>query len=217
MLSEFEKFIYNTHLSTSRKQNNKPYRLRQDFESFEDKEDFIYIVKLGKFFNKFPNINVKDFFEAPYFVYDDKFFDLKYYTTQKAVQSYTIYHNKFLSNDPDASKTLEKIKDGFVFIRDFCKSKGISIENYITHIEAGNQFHDFLLHLKNRNVIIYCLFVFPNFEKFLLSYDKDLKKFVLGDIVENINFYRTKYYSSQKAKKLCILMYNKLISQGTNL
>lgn len=217
MLSEFEKFIYNTHLSTSRKQNNKPYRLRQDFDSFENSEDFVTVVKLGKFFSKFPNINIKDFFEAPYFVYEDKFFDLKYYTSQKAIQSYTIYQNKFLVNDPDSSKTLEKIKDSFIFIRDHCKANNIPVENYINRIDTGKQFHDFILHLKERNIIVYSLFVFPNFEKIILSYDKDLKKYVLGDTIENLNFYRTKYYGSQKAKKLCILMHNKLISQGTNL
>ena len=75
-----EQYIYNCYLETSRKLNNKPFKYRKDFEGFEEKEEYILVSKLSRFFAKYSNINIKDFFEAPYFVYNEKYFDLKFFT-----------------------------------------------------------------------------------------------------------------------------------------
>ena len=117
-MTERDKYIYNCYLETSRKLNNKPFRYRKDFEGFEEREDYAYIVKLSSFFNKFENINIKDFFEAPFYVYKDERVDLQFYTTQRAIKAYTIYQNQFLIDNPDNSQTLIKIKDSFIFIKD---------------------------------------------------------------------------------------------------
>ena len=71
------------------------------------------------------------------------------------------------------------------------------------------------LKVKSRNVIVYALFIFPNFDKVIKTYDREIKEFTFGDTFSNLNFYRTKYYSSSKAKKLCTAIYDKLNSIGT--
>lgn len=209
-MTQKEQYVYNCYLETSRKLNNKPFKYRVNFENFEEKDEYLYVVKLSNFFNKFENINVKDFFEAPYFVYNEKYFDLKFFTTHKAIKCYTMYQTKFLVEQPDHPQSIEKIKESFEFIYNFCKDNNIIFDNYADFISTENKMHDFLLHLKNRKISIYPLFIFNNVDKILRQYDRDLKDFVFGDTLQNLNFYRTKYYSSTKAKRLCVLCYEKL-------
>jgi hypothetical protein len=216
-VTEKEKYIYNCYLSTSRKINNQPFTYRKNFEGFEKKPEYIAINKLNTFFSKFPNINIKDFFEAPFYVYNDKHFDLNFYITQKAIKAYTIYQTKFLPDNPDHEQTLQKIKDSFQFIYNFCKQNNITLEKYTSFTSDGSKWHDFMMHVKGRNVVIYALFVFPNFDSILSRYDNEIKDFVFGEVFSNINFYRTKYYTSSKAKKLCILAFNKLISTNNTV
>jgi hypothetical protein len=212
-----EQYIYNCYLEVSRKLNSQPFRYRKNFDNFEEKEEYIYITKLAYFFSKFENINIKDFFEAPYFVYNEKYFDLKYFTSQKAIKAYTIYQTKFLPENPDHSQTLEKIKNSFVYIFNFCKTNGVKLEDYLKFKQPNSQWHEFMLHVKNREVIIYPLFMFPNFDKTIQQYDNDIREFVFGDIFTRLNFYRTKYHVSEKAKKLCILIFDKLKNKTTTL
>lgn len=213
-MTEKEKYIYNCYLGTTRKFNNKPFTYRKNFEDFEKKTEFISINKLSSFFNKFPNINIRDFFEAPFFVYEDKVFDLPFYTSQKAIKAYTVYQNKFLPENPDHEQTLVKIKESFAFIYKFCENNNITLNKYTSFTTPNNQWHDFMMHIKDRHVVVYAMFVFPNFDPILTKYDAEIKNFAFGDIFLNLNFYRTKYYASSKAKKLCILAYNKLISKN---
>lgn len=204
-----EEYIYNCYLEVSRKINNKPFNYRKNFDDFESKEEYPLIVKLGTFFNRFEQINIKDFFTAPYFVHNEKFFDLKYFTTQKAIKSYTIYQNTFLPQNPDHEKSIEKIKDSFEFVYNFCKSKQIDLDQYTSYIQ-DNKWHEFLTHLKHRNITIYSIFCFPNFEKIINLYDKEIKDFAFGDTFKNIGFYRSTYHGSSKAKKLCTVFYDSL-------
>jgi hypothetical protein len=49
---------------------------------------------LSSFFTKHKEIKIEDFFKAPYFVYPEgENFDLKFFTTQKAISVYKIYHD----------------------------------------------------------------------------------------------------------------------------
>jgi len=216
-VTDLEQYIYNCYLEVSRKSNNKPFRYRKDFEGFDESENFIYVTKLGNFFNKFPHIKVKDFFQAPYSVYNEKYFELKYFTTQKALKAYTIYQSKFLVEDPDKPETIQKVKDSFEFIYNFCKDKKIDFNGYIDYIELDKKWHEFLLHLKYREIIIYPLFSFPTFDKVINQYDRQIKEFAFGDTLNNINLYRTKYHASSKAKKISTLIYQTLNSKLQNL
>lgn len=195
-MTEFEKLIYNHFLEVSKKVNNKPVRYRKDFSNFKD-EDYLYITKLSIFFNKFKNIKIKDFFEAPYFVYNQNYFDLKFYLSPKAIKAYTNYNDNYILNNPDSKQTLIKMKESITFIYEYCKEKDIKITDYINYKE-GN-YNVFLKHLKQRNINFFILFSFKHFSNIVDKIDNDIKEIYSGNF-SKLNYIRTKYYASSKAK-----------------
>ena len=197
-MDNFEKIIYNNFLEVSKKINNKPVKYRKNFDNFPDK-NYIIINKLSSFFKKFNHLKIKDFFEAPYFVYNENYFDLKFYLSPKAIKAYTLYNDKFLLNNPDDEKTLLKMQDSIKFIYNYCKDKDINIKEYLLVNEG--EYNVFLKHIKNRDVIIFVLFAFNNFEKTLSSIDNEIKNMYSSNF-SKLNYIRTKYYSSSKAKKI---------------
>lgn len=198
-MTEFEKIIYNAFLETTKKINNKPVRYRKDFTKFESGENYIYIHKLSAFFLKYNHINMKDFFEAPYFVYDENYFDLKFYCSHKAIKTYTLYNDNYLLNNPDNDRTLQKMQESVKFIYNYCKEKNIDIKHYLEYKEC--EFNSFLKHIKNRDINIFILFSFQNFEKIINSLDSEIKNMYSSNL-NKLNYIRTKYYSSSKAKKI---------------
>ena len=198
LMTEFQKIIYNNFLEVSKKINNKPVKYRKNFDNFPDK-NYIIINKLSNFFGKFNHLKIKDFFEAPYFVYGENYFDLKFYLSPKAIKAYTLYNDKFMLNNPDDEKTLSKMQESIKFIYSYCKENNIDIKNYLTNKEG--EYNVFLKHIKNRDVIIFILFAFSNFEKILNSIDNETKSMYSSNF-SRLNYIRTKYYSSSKAKKI---------------
>ncbi len=197
-MTDIEKVIYNNFLEVSKKVNNKPVKYRKNFDNFPD-ENYIIVSKLSRFFNKFKHLKIKDFFEAPYFVYGENYFDLKFYLSPKAIKAYTLYNDKFLLNNPDDEKTLLKMQSSVKYIYDYCKKNNIQIEKYLT-IKEG-EYNVFLKHIKDRDVIIFTLFAFSNFENVLSSIDTEIKNMYSSNF-SRLNYIRTKYYSSSKAKKI---------------
>ena len=197
-MTDIEKVIYNNFLEVSKKVNNKPVKYRKNFDNFPD-ENYIIVNKLSSFFYKFKHLKIKDFFEAPYFVYDENYFDLKFYLGPKAIKAYTLYNDKFLLNNPDDDKTLLKMQESIKFIYNYSKEKDINIKDYLSFREG--EYNVFLKHIKNRDVIIFILFAFSNFEKVLGSIDTDIKTMYSSNF-SRLNYIRTKYYSSSKAKKI---------------
>lgn len=197
-MDNFEKLIYNNFLEVSKRINNKPLRYRKNFDNFSD-ENYVYINKLSIFFKKFKHINIKDFFEAPYFVNNDNYYDLKFYLSHRAIQSYTLYNDNYLLNNPDLHQTIEKLKESVKFIYHFCKDKDIKIKDYI-HYCSGN-YNDFLTHLKERKINIFILFSFKDFEKIVSSLEPEIKTLYNSNLTK-VNYLRTKYYTSSKAKLL---------------
>jgi predicted HD phosphohydrolase len=91
MYTDFQKLLYNVHLSVSRNAKNQPYRARKDFSKIDSKTDFC-LKKLSVFFESHKEINPKDFFKAPYEIYSkDEHFDLKFFTSQRAINVYKIF------------------------------------------------------------------------------------------------------------------------------
>ncbi len=197
-MNNFEKTIYNNFLEVSKKVNNKPVKYRKNFDNFSD-ESYIYVNKLSSFFRRFNHINIKDFFEAPYFVYDENYFELKYYLSPKAIKSYTIYNDNYLLNNPDNHKTLEKLKESIKFIFNYCKENNIKPIDYLNYSE-GN-FNVFLKHIKERKINFFILFSFKNFEKILFKIDPEIRSLYSSNF-SKFNYLRTKYYASSKAKKI---------------
>jgi hypothetical protein len=194
--------IYNTYLKVSRTQNNKPFRYRKNFEGFESEKNYLPALRLEGFFNRHPQIKLEDFFIAPYVIFSeekDNFYELSFYNSQQAIKIYTMYNKKNLMEDPDSEGQLQKIREGLVFIRDFCLSKKIHLYEYPNY--KSEKTHDFLIHLANKQISIYNLFPLKGIDTSIKQYDFELLQFVLKDIAPRISYLRTKFYASTRAKK----------------
>ena len=209
MISEFDKFVYNSYLKISRSRNKLPYKFRKNFEKVDDKT-FVQIKKLSSFLKRFPHIKIEDFFNAPYNLYpDETYFPIEYFTSLKATKAYTIFQKKRVNEDPDSVDQLQNIKESLVFINNFCRQKNIDPHIYIHH-KTNNEF-SFLIHLKEHKVNIYTLLGFVNFEKNLKTRDAEVVKFIIGeDLYNNIQNYRTRLFNSQKAVRLVELGIKKI-------
>ena len=199
-MEEFDQSIYNTYLAVSRSVNGKPFKLRKDFSKFHENKHYMAVLKLGKFFKKFPHIDVNSFFEAPFFVYEEDHFDLEFFCTQKAVATYTKYHDHYLIDNPNSTECLKKIKQSIEFILTYCKNQDISPKMYMHYIEPGTSIQSFLFHLKTRSINVYTLFAFKDFERKLWDIEPEIKELYAG-ILMRVAYIRTKLYTANKAKK----------------
>lgn len=209
LITEFEKYIYNSYLKVTRSSSDLPYKIRKNFEKVDDKL-YLAIKKLSLFFKKYPHIKVEEFFKAPYSIYpDEKYFPIEYFYSLKAIKAYTVFNSKQINLDPDSEEQLTNIKRSLIYIFNFCKQKNIQISEYIFH--KTNNEYSFLLHLKEHNVNVYALLGFTNFEKVLKSCNAEITKFIIGDnVYDNVQNFRTKLYNSKKASKLVDLGLKKL-------
>ena len=113
-MTDLEKRVYNSWLATTRKNTGKPFRLRKNWEKFADRPEYACVKKLALLFIRYDNINIDEWFEAPYVVYTDRIqYDLKQYTMMKQFQTYRLYiqkkHNKIYTAQ-EFKKTLNKQK-----------------------------------------------------------------------------------------------------------
>ena len=198
MLTDFEKHIYNTYLKVSRVQNDKPYKLRINFDNF-NVEDGNYLNKISRLLTKFKNINLVEFIQAPYTIYSDKEFNLKFYTSQKALKAYTLFQTKLKQTNPDL--ILHKLKDALIYIKEFCNEQNISIDEYTNH--KTNNISSYLLHLKEHKITIYNLFELKNYTQYMKQKDKQALAFMFGERFEyDNNTAYTMYLKSSQAKQL---------------
>ena len=197
-MDEFEKQIYNTYLIVSRSISNKPFRTRKDFTGFEKKPEYLAVKKLASFFKKHRHLNINSFFEAPFFIYNEDYFSIDFYCTYKAISTYTKYNDNFLIDNPDSKVGNSKIKESILFITNFCKKNNIKLSDYIKHTD-GN-YYSFLNHIKDRQVNVYVMFAFPNFEQIIQKVSPDIKKLLVPALLK-VDYLRTKIYSSTRMKK----------------
>lgn len=209
-ITEFEKQIYNKYLAISRSCINKPFKLRKDWDGFEETKNYPLTTKLAFFFKKHSHVNLDDFFKAPYDIYSEleSSFDLKFYTTQRALKIYTLYMQKKRVQSPDTDEQLYSIKKSLQYILTYCTRNKLSIDNYITH--TVGTVPAFMNHLKKGDINVYVLFGFPGFEQSLKSVDADTLRFVLGDIYHNLPRTRTQFQSSRLAKQFISAGVNKI-------
>ena len=195
--------IYNTYLRISRTKKNLPYKTRRDFSNISTDVNYVTLLKLENFFSRNPYVNLNDFFEAPYIVYDDEtHFDLSFYISQKAMKTYSLFQKKKTYLDPDSDIQRKSVLSGLEFIYKFCKENKISLHGYMLH--KTNEMNTVFLHLKEKNISVYNCLAFPNFDKVVNSQNYELLEFMLGDIISKLSVFRTKLYSSVKCKKISV-------------
>jgi hypothetical protein len=214
MLTEIQKSIYNTHLATSRQNQNKPFTIRKDFENFETQkpEEYSYLLKIEQLI-KSCNLNLKVYFKSPYTIYKDTpYFDLQFYTTQKAIKCYTIYIRLMQNKLPDDKDQLEFIKDSLVFIKDFCIEKNIFLRDYF-NFKIGET-PAWALHLITYKISIYLLIGLEllnfNIRQFFSELCPDDREMYLGDIDKLYPKYKQNILNSKMAKPLILKGINKI-------
>lgn len=201
-ITETEKLIYNKYLATSRSSLGRPFKLRKNFEEFELDGNYLYIKKLNLFFNNHKNINMDDFFKAPYIIYDnvETSFDLKFYISRKALKLYVLYQTKKLNDPVDSLNQLFFIKKSLEYILKFCKKNNLNIDEYTNH--KTNDMYSFILHLKEHKISIYVLFGFEDAEPKLKALGDEMMAFIFGNLKNKFDIFRTRFYTSKKAKIL---------------
>ena len=202
-ITEQEKYIYNTYLRVHRSSQNKPFKYRKNFTDFKENESYVFIKRLGTFFKKFNHINIQSFFDAPYKLYpdDDSIYDLKFYSSPRAIKVYSLYMKHLDQSDPDNNYHITFVKDSLMYIFKFCRDQRIQLNEYIKH-KTGD-IPTFILHLRDRYISIYSLFEFDDFEKMLYNIPDERLNFTIGEnFISSLANYRSRYYTSIKNKQI---------------
>ena len=118
------------------------------------------------------------------------------------VKVYNIYCNYRRDMDPDSEVQKNFALKGLKFITKFCIDNRITLSEYIRYTEPEAKVNAFVQHLKEKNISIYNLFAFKDFDKIFSSLDYALVKFILDDIASKISIYRSKFYGSKNLKKI---------------
>ncbi len=205
MITPFEERIYNNHLVSSRKAQNKPFRLRENFEKL-DESTIKTLNKLSRFFSNYPHINQEEFFIAPHKVYEEEaYYPLEYYTKTKAISVYRQYQKLLELADPDSEESMQRLKDSLKFCYHFCEKKHWNFEDYRLNIEEALPY--WVGHLKEHKINFYTLhaLTFSN-----PAVESELLEFVIPDFYPIFQKTRAKFYSSTKMKAFSKVAKHKL-------
>jgi len=196
-LSEEQKRIYNNHLAISRKMRDKPFRIRKNFDELDTNKTQT-LEKLNRMFNSYPNIDVQLFFEAPYFLYQDmEYFDLDYFTTQKAKKDYTQYIKQIQLMSPDSEESLKRLISGLKFISNFCNEHNLTLDEYVLFSEKN--IPSMLEHLKNHKINFYVLHALGVSK---INIENRILEFMFSDFWKTFQKTKNMFYTSNKMKEL---------------
>lgn len=194
-INDFDKKIYNQYLISSRSSQNKPFKLRQQFDTLSDDKK-LCCKKISYKLQSYPFINIKDFFIAPFKVMPDQHIPFEFFSTPKAITAYTKYMQQLDQLSPDEPEMLMRIRDSLLFLDSFCKKEKIKLEEYF-NFKINNQYAC-LMHLKERKTWLYSLLYFSEFDKAVNNCDKDVVRLMYGDdIFDRIDFARARFYNSK--------------------
>lgn len=200
VLSDVDKKIYNLFLSTTRSKSGKPFKLRQNFDNL-DENISADLKKLSSLFLRVPHLFCKEFFEAPFEVLGEGYYDLSFYASPKSIGTF----NKFLKNkdEKDPDDQIERIKDSYKFIYVYCKDRKIRLNQYPFFKTISIE--DCLKHIKDRYVSMYIIFSFPELYSLIINLDSDVYSLFFGDMdIQNLQLKMTR---SKKAFVLSQKLY----------
>lgn len=198
-LSDIEKIIYNEYLRAKRK--GKPFNARKNFDDIDD-ATYISLKRLGTFFTSFPNIRYKDFFDAGILTpqRSERPPELAFFTSMRAIKMYNEYIKEKL-NSADDGWVLSFCKESLFFIYEFCKSRGISVADYL-NIKTPAGFPWFIIHLKDFKICIYAILAFEGIDSKLVEYSDEVRQIISDDFLKCIPQHRTNFFASKKCKAL---------------
>ena len=201
-----QKVIYNTHLKASRANKGKPWRPRKDFSSLAEVEQ--NLVRKIENILKEKNIDIDNYFNAPYKLWDDEsFYPLKFFASFKAIKAYNLWFNKLLFTDPDNDVIVLEVKNGWKNIFETCKKNSLpTIEEYF---KLKTYYPEFLVDLSERKITYYNILAVKDYEKIIKTIPKEDVDFIVSDFYNNIESLRVRYYQS-KLKTINLNVINNL-------
>lgn len=198
-MTSFEQLIYNKFIAITRSKQGKPFKLRKDFINFEKEPAYIHIKKLAVFFNKHSNINIDDFFAAPFEIYEEPGeVYLDYYTTRAAIRSYSLARKK--KEDLSPEKLHDEIKESLRFIGMFCLQNNISIKDYIFHNTGCTL--SWMQHYRERKINIYSLLEMGDLTTSISSVPADELALFFDNAHNLLAAYKSRYYNSSATVSL---------------
>lgn len=212
--------LYNKHLAVSRSLRNKPFKIKKDFSDILDTDKHKFLKRLSVFFQKHPTVDPDTFFRAPYMLYPDvQYFGLDYFSTMRAVKSYTLYKKQIFIQDPDSQ--LEAVKSSLRFIANFCIEKGIQYYQY-SNFRLSDTFA-WLTHYKQNKINIYSIMESTNIFSSVKGLPEDVQHLFAKDFLDNFQMLYTNYNNSnilkpymQKAIPTISLFVEKQLTQIKN-
>lgn len=199
MLTDQDKFVYNSYLVATKTNQNKPFKLRKNFDKLEDSV-YIQLKKLSSFFDRNKNINLSDFFKAPYAIYGkENYFSIDFYNTRKAIKCYSIYIKQKQRSNPDSESIINECKECCKFIYEFCKLNKITLFEYTNlFVESTPKV---IQHLKEHKINFYMLHALKA-DKIISRVEYDLLDFLIPDFNILLRDTRVNYLRSTKLKTL---------------
>lgn len=196
-VTDLEKLLYNKHLAVSRSIKNKPFKIKKVFDDLVNTDKHKHLKRISILFSKHPEIDPQLFFESPYRLYPDvEYFGLDYFSTMRAVKSYTTYKKQAFLQDPDSQ--VESIKHSLKFIANFCIQKNIYFHQYPYYKESD--FFVWINHYKQNKINVYSVMEFPDIYSNLMSLAEDVRRFFVSDFVDNFKNLYTNYNNSTQLK-----------------
>lgn len=193
------KDLYNTYLKASGKGLNRPYRVRQNFEGFEETK-MTALLKLLHFFQNYNTVDPFEFFYAPYVVFPDvkNVFPLTDYIGMRAIDTYKTYLSIKREQTPDEQK--EDIRESLLWLGNMLNDKKMSLLQYAN--KQDDYYPKVLLDYKTNKINI---FVLVAIDSIYGIFDK-LEKNDIEQIFPSYNklgFLRSALFSSLVGKKTC--------------
>lgn len=211
-MTNLEIKIYNKHLAVSRSSRNKPFKLKVNFDTFEQDPNNAGKVKslkrLANFFKRYPDIDMDTYFASPYNLYRDVgYFDLDYFASPRAIKAFTIYKQQLDQQDPDHQ--IDSVKKSLEFIATFCLDYKIQLHDYSSFKMQGLE-PEWVYHFKNNKINLYSLMEFSHIFHYISDMPTDERELLLGSFGEKYLDYRGKYLSSKKLRPFLSEAYIKI-------
>jgi len=195
IVTDIERQIYNAYLAALGRANNRPFKPRKNFDDLKDNV-YCELKKLGDFFYNNKEVNMQEFFDAPFLLHsDDKYQPLDYYNSHKAVQAYTRYQKQ---KDVDVDKLYEYTKMGLAFVYNYCNVNKMSLDTYKIH-KNDNDIPTALIHLKQHKINFFTLHTLEIREG-LYKLDKEWREFYVKDFDELFKKTYTSFSYAQEQK-----------------
>ena len=199
-LTNTEKILYNTYLSTTRTARNKPFRYRKDFNNFDEKDAY-HLKRISNLLYKYTHIDPVEYFKAPFIINpNDEHFGLDFYAGMGGVNAFTMYMKYIQELSPDSEEQLAFIRKSLKFIGTFCVKQKISLNEYPLY--KTGVIYDWMKHLKQHQISVYALMEFSEVHNIIMEVTEDERELFIDNISKFFYGYKTKYLNSISAKKL---------------